>query len=59
MIDIAPHQHDDSPPYIESDIIDAHYQPTKPDDQVRGWLKEVKDELLSHDKEDEDDYPNN
>jgi hypothetical protein len=58
-IDIAPHQHDDSLPYIESDIIDAHYQPVKPDDQVRGWLDEVKDELISRDKEDEDDHPNN
>ncbi|HKI54852.1 MAG TPA: hypothetical protein VJ987_12065 [Anaerolineales bacterium] len=58
-IEIVPHQHDDSPPYIESDIIDADYKPMKPDDQVRGWLEEVKRKLLSRDKEDENDHPNN
>jgi len=58
-IEIVPHQHDDSLPYIESDIIDTRYRPMKPDDQVRGWLDEVKRKLLSRDKEDEDDHTNN
>ncbi len=58
-IEIAHHQHDDSLPPIESDVIDARYQPMKPDDQVRGWLEEVKRKLLSRDKEDEDDHSNN
>ncbi|MBK9925090.1 MAG: hypothetical protein IPP66_07335 [Anaerolineales bacterium] len=57
--EITHHQHDDSLPYIESDIIDTDYQPTKPDDQVRGWLEEVKHKLLSRDKEGDDDHANN
>ena len=59
MIEIIDRQYDDSLPSIESDIIDARYQPMKPDDQVRGWLEEVKRKLLSRDKEDEDDHTNN
>jgi hypothetical protein len=58
-MEIISHQHDDALPYIESDIIDTRYQPMKPDDQVRGWLEEVKHKLLSRDKEDEDDHSNN
>jgi hypothetical protein len=57
--EVMHHHHDDSLPYIESDIIDAPYQPVKPDDQVRGWLEEVKQKLSRRDKEDEDDHPNN
>ena len=57
-IEIIPHQHDDSVPYLESDVIDSRYQPTKPDDQVRRWLDEVKRKLLRSDKEDEDDNSN-
>jgi hypothetical protein len=36
-----------------------HYQLTKPDDQVAGWLDEVKRKLLSSDRKDEDDNPDN
>jgi hypothetical protein len=57
--EVVPHHHDDSLPYVESDIIDARYQPANPDDQVRGWLEEVKRKLLIRDKEDEDDNTNN
>jgi hypothetical protein len=60
-IEIIPHQHDDSSPYLESDVVvDSRYQPTtKPDDQVRRWLDEVKHKLLRSDKEDEDDDTHN
>ena len=58
-IEIIPHQHDDPLPYLESDVIDSRYQPTKPDDQVRRWLDEVKRKLLRSDKENEDDNSNN
>jgi len=58
-IEIVPHQHDNSSPYLESDVIDSRYQPTKPDDQVRRWLDEVKRKLLRSDKEDEDDDTKN
>jgi len=56
-IEIIPHQHDDALPYLESDVVvNNRYQPTtKPDDQVRRWLDEVKRRLLSRDKEDEAD----
>jgi len=56
---IQQHQHDDSLPYLESDVIDSRYQLTKPDDQVRRWLDEVKRKLLRSDKEDEDDDTGN
>lgn len=62
-IEIIPHQHDDDDalPYLESDVVvDSRYQPTtKPDDQVRRWLDEVKRKLLRRDKEDEDDDTHN
>ena len=46
---IDPQYHDASP-YIEREIVD-----TKPDDQVRRWLDEVKRKLLSSDMKDKDD----
>jgi len=58
VIEVVHHQHDDSPPRIESDMINAYFQPAKPDDQVQGWIEEVKQRLLSRDKEDEDDHSN-
>jgi hypothetical protein len=51
---LAP-QHDDALPYIESDIVDNHYQLTKPDNQVEQWLDEVKSKLLSNDEKEKDD----
>ncbi len=51
--------HEDDPePYIESDVIDGSHQPVKPDDQVRGWLDEVKRNLSKSDEKDENDNPN-
>ena len=58
-IEVIPHQHDDSLPQLESDVIDKSFQPVKPDDQMRRWLDEVKRKLLSRDKEDEDDDTHN
>ena len=57
--EVIDHQQDDSLPYLESDVIDKRYQLTKPDDQVHRWLDEVKRKLLSSDKKDEDDNPDN
>jgi hypothetical protein len=45
----------DSQPYIESDVVDGSYPLTKPDDQVRGWLDEVKRDLRRSDEKDEND----
>jgi hypothetical protein len=50
-----PYHEDDPEPYIESDVGDDSHQPTRPDDQVRGWLDEVKRSLLGSDKKDEND----
>ena len=49
------HHHDDSLPYIESDVIENRYQLTQPVDQVHKWLDEVKDKLQSNDKKEEND----
>jgi hypothetical protein len=59
VVEIIPHQHDDSLPYLESDVVNNRYQLTKPEDQVHQWLDEVKSKLLSSDKKDEDDIPDN
>lgn len=52
------HEHDDPQPYIESDVVDAPSQTTEPDDQVRGWLDQVKRDLRKSDEKDENDKPN-
>ena len=49
--------HDDSPPYLESSVVDSRYQITRPEDQVRRWIEEIKRKLLSSDKKDEDGNP--
>jgi hypothetical protein len=54
-VEVMPHQHNDAPPYLESDVIEGRYQLTKPDDQVLHWLDEVKRKLLNADRKDEDD----
>ncbi|HLO17813.1 MAG TPA: hypothetical protein VK206_23485, partial [Anaerolineales bacterium] len=55
VVEVPPHHHGDSLPYLESDVVDDGYQVTKPDDQVRRWLDEVKRKLRSSDEKDEDD----
>lgn len=58
-VDVIDHQQEDSLPYPGGDVIDSRYQLTKPDDQVRRWLDEVKRKLLSSDRKDEDDDAHN
>jgi hypothetical protein len=36
------------------DIINGSYPPTKPDDQMRRWMDEIKRKLLKHEKDDDD-----
>jgi hypothetical protein len=50
-----PQQHNNSRPYLESDIVENEYQVTTPDDHVQQWVDEVKAKLLDDDKKDEDD----
>jgi hypothetical protein len=50
---VIDHQQDDAQPSIESDVVDDSR--TQPDDQVRGWLDEVKRDLRSDDNKKEND----
>jgi hypothetical protein len=54
IIDL-PQDDDDALPHIESDFSNNSYPLTKPDDQVRRWLEEVKRKLLRSDRKVEDD----
>lgn len=45
---------DDVQPYLESDVIDSHFQIAEQDEQVHQWIDEVKEQLLGDDKKDED-----
>ncbi len=58
VIEVIPHHHEDSMPYLESGDVDHRYQLTKPDDQVRRWLDEVKRKLLRSEKDEDDDTDN-
>lgn len=49
---------DKSPP-PKGNVINNRFQLTKPVDQARRWLDEVKRKLLSSDKKNEDDHPDN
>ncbi|MBI5932144.1 MAG: hypothetical protein HY867_00440 [Chloroflexi bacterium] len=53
--EIIEHDHHDSAPYLESDVVDSRYRATRLDDQVRGWMDEVKRKLLKREK---DNYDN-
>ena len=57
--EVVHHLQDDAMPYLESNIVDSRYQSTQPDDQVHGWLDEVKRKLLKSDKKDKDDNTDN
>jgi hypothetical protein len=59
VVEVIDHQHDDSLPYLESGVMDHRHQLTKPDDQVQEWLDDVKSQLRSSDKKDEDDDTDN
>lgn len=52
------HEHEDPRTDIESDVVDGSYQPAESDDQVRGWLDDVKRDLRKSDEKDENDNAN-
>jgi hypothetical protein len=56
---VADHLHDDPLPYLEGENVDSRSELTKPDDQVHGWLDDVKRKLQSSDPKDEDDDTDN
>ncbi len=61
---VIKHEHDNSVPYLETDILDNRYQVVTPDDEVHQWLDDVKTQLLEsdkldNDKKDENDKPDN
>ena len=53
VVQVIEVQPDNSVPYIESDDLDDGYH-TAPDNQMRRWLDEVKGQLRSSDKKDEE-----
>jgi hypothetical protein len=60
VVEVIHHHHNDAEPYLESGVINDGYQVTKPDDEVRQWLDEVKDQLHGSDEKDkQDDDANN
>jgi hypothetical protein len=52
-IQVIHHRQEELPPGIEGDVVDSRSQLTKPDDQVRHWLDEVKRKLLGKDQKDD------
>jgi hypothetical protein len=52
---VIDHERDDAQPYMESDVADDADPLTNSDDQVRGWLDEVKRNLRQSDEKDEND----
>ena len=57
--EILDYQQGDSSQDPGGDVIDSRYQVTKPDDQIRRWLDEVKRKLLRSDRKDGDDDADN
>lgn len=47
-----------APLYIDNSTVDHHPHLTAPEDQVNGWMDEVKSELLSNDEKDQNDNTN-
>jgi hypothetical protein len=58
---VTHHQQNDLLAYLESKkVVDnSRYQPTKPNNRVRGWMDEVKRKLQSRNRKDEDDDTGN
>jgi hypothetical protein len=54
---VIDHQPDDAQPSIEGDMVDDSDQSATPDDQVSGWMDEVKRDLRRSDEKDENDNP--
>jgi hypothetical protein len=52
---VIDHQQDDAQPSIESDVVDDFDQSATTDDQVSGWMDEVKRDLRRSDEKDEND----
>ena len=59
IVQVFQRRPDNSTSLLNGDDIDGRFQVTKPDDQVQEWLDEVKHELRSSDKKDEDDNTEN
>jgi hypothetical protein len=55
VAEIIDQRQDDELSYLDNEIVENRYQLTKPDDQVRKWLDEVKRKLLISDQKDDDD----
>lgn len=58
VVEVLPHEHEGPQSNIDSDVVDDSYPISQPDDQVRGWLDEVKRGLRGSDRKDENDNAN-
>lgn len=58
VVEVLPHEHDGLQSNIDSDVVNDSYPIPQPDDQVRGWLDEVKRGLRGSDRKDENDNAN-
>ncbi len=59
LAEVTYRQHDDALPHLENDIVNSRHQFTKPDDEMRRWLDQVRRRLLGNDTKDENDSTNN
>ena len=53
------HQQNNTSHFHETNSLDSRYRLTKPVDQARRWLDEVKRKVQSGNKKDQDDHPDN
>jgi len=58
-VEIIDHRQDDSSRYLEGEVNDRRYRLTKPVDQARRWLDDVKRKMRSSDRKNEDDDTDN
>ena len=59
VVEIIDHRHEAALLHFEKNDLAVPNPPPGPDGQTQGWLNEVKDQLLSDEKKDEDDQPDN
>jgi len=57
VVEVVDHRHAAALLHVERNILDVPSPLDEPDDQMQGWLDEVKDQLKSDEKKAEDDQP--
>ena len=57
--EVPDQRQEEAQPDIESDLVDDSYPLTGPDDQVRGWVDEIKRNLRASDRKEQNDNTDN